>query len=56
MEFLPHSHTLEDEEILFNLLMGWLYMCGQMGSPLQSFGTSPTLPPIPIDQIKAKPI
>jgi len=26
MEFLPHSHTLEDEEILFNLLMGWLYM------------------------------
>ena len=47
MEFLPHSHTLEDEEILLNLLMG---------SPLQSFGTSPTLPPIPIDQIKAKPI
>ena len=26
MEFLPHSHTLEDEEILLNLLMGWLYM------------------------------
>lgn len=26
MEFWPHSHTLEDAEILFNLLMGWLYM------------------------------
>jgi len=41
----------------FSLIYLWAgSTCGQMGSPLQSFGTSPTLPPIPIDQIKAKPI